>query len=113
MKPWQKISLLVLNFFPLIAFAAPKNVSEILNLLTDIISRSLIPLLIAIALIVFIWGVINYITSAGDQEKRAESIQYMTWGIIGLFVIVAVWGLVGVLARTFGITIGIPQLLEK
>jgi len=118
-KTWKKISLLALNFLiiatPMAALAqlTNKTVGGVLDFLTSLIQKSVFPLLIAIAMIVFIWGVINYITSAGDSAKRTEAIQYMIWGIVGLFVIVAFWGLLTILANTFGITIGIPKLLEQ
>jgi len=106
MKLWQKISIFALSFFPYLVFAQDqatkavtgaakcgqiKTIANIFDCLTGIISASLIPLLFAIALIVFIWGVIQYITAGGDQEERRKGIQYIIWGIVGLFVMTAVW----------------------
>lgn len=71
----------------------------------------IIPLLIAIALVYFIVGVIKYITAGADETKRTEARNTMLYGIIGLFVIVAVWGLVDVIARTFDVDTGGSQSL--
>ena len=115
MKIWHKIFLISLGLSPSFAFAQKlasdqKTIGGILNFLTGILSSAVVPLLFGIALVVFIWGVIQYITAAGDQEKRTAGLQYIIWGIVGLFVMTAVWSLVGVLGETFGIKFGIPQL---
>ncbi|MEK7143703.1 MAG: hypothetical protein AAB756_02635, partial [Patescibacteria group bacterium] len=41
--------------------------------------------------------------------KRKEGKQFMIWAVIALFVMISVWGLVGVLADAFGIRVGIPR----
>ena len=71
----------------------------------------LIPLLIAVALLVFFWGLINFILSAGDETKRAKAKHTMIWGIIALFVMVSVWGLVSFIGSALGI--GQSQSLDN
>lgn len=72
----------------------------IVNRITDLLD-SIIPILFFIATIVFFWGVIIYITSGGDEEKRKEGRSFIIYGLIGLFVMVAVWGIVNVLVGFF------------
>lgn len=62
----------------------------------------IIPLLITLGVIYFIWGVISYVLSKSEEAKK-EGRDRMIYGIIGLFVIISIWGLVGLLANTFGI----------
>lgn len=64
------------------------------------------PIIIGLALLVFLWGVLQFILAAGDEEKREEGKKKMIYGIIGLFVMVAVWGLVSFVASTLGIDTG-------
>ncbi len=68
--------------------------------------------LMSFALLVFLYGLTRYMLGAGDDSKREESRTYIIYGIIGLFVMVAMWGLVGVLTSTFIQTggVGIPVL---
>jgi hypothetical protein len=61
----------------------------------------LVPILFILATIVFIWGIILYITSGGNEERRKEGRNFIIYGLIGLFVMVAVWGLVVVIADIF------------
>ncbi len=65
------------------------------------IFNALVVFLIALALVLFIWGVVRFIASQDDQSARESARHQMINGIIALFVIVSVWGLVTVLVETF------------
>jgi predicted membrane channel-forming protein YqfA (hemolysin III family) len=69
------------------------------------ILNTLIPILIVLGVVYFIWGVLQYVISA-DEEAKKKGKDHMIWGIIGLVVIVALWGLVSVLTTTFGLNSG-------
>ena len=66
------------------------------------ILNTIVPILIALAVVVFVWGVVMYVV-ASDEEAKKKGKDRMIWGIIGLVVIVAMWGLVSVLTTTFGL----------
>ncbi len=69
----------------------------------------IIPILITLAVVWFIWGVITYII-AGDEEKKKKATGMIIGGLIGLFVIVAFWGIIRLVTNTFGV--GPEQLNE-
>jgi len=82
---------------------APKNFQELVdNVLIGSLIKPIVPLLISLAVVVFLYGVITLMFSEGG-EKKEEGKQYMLWGIIGIFVMVSVWGLVTILKETFGL----------
>ena len=56
----------------------------------------------ALALLFFFWGLALFILKAGSEEGRAKGRVRMVWGIVALFVIVAVWGLVQLLFQISG-----------
>ncbi len=89
---------------PLFAFAQIRADSA-QNLSLDIIrfiNTVAVPLLFAVAFIVFIFGIFQYfIMGSHDEDKRATGKTLMLYGIIGFFVMVSVWGLVGILTGTF------------
>jgi uncharacterized membrane protein YidH (DUF202 family) len=71
------------------------------NLISEINTQILNPiigLMIAIALAFFLYGVLEFIMGADNQEKRETGKRHMIWGIIGLFIMVAVFGIMNVLA---------------
>lgn len=61
-----------------------------------------IPVLITLAVVYFIWGVIQY-TVSSDEEKKKKARGAIIQGLIGLFVIVAFWGIIRLITNTFGV----------
>ncbi|HRY30978.1 MAG TPA: hypothetical protein P5328_01130 [Candidatus Paceibacterota bacterium] len=97
------ISGLAVSLFPVVALAA-SGIEGVIDKIKSIID-ALIPLVIGIAVIVFIWGILQYII-ATDDDKRKEARYVMIYGIIVLFVMVSVWGLVELLSDTLDIDAG-------
>lgn len=60
------------------------------------------PILVSLAVVWFIWGVIQYLI-AGDEEKKKKATGMITSGLIGLFIIVAFWGIIRLVTNTFGV----------
>ncbi|HEY4515067.1 MAG TPA: hypothetical protein VJJ22_02820 [Candidatus Paceibacterota bacterium] len=60
-------------------------------------------LLMSIATAYFIYGVVGVIANSGDEAKLKEGKERMIWGIIALFVMVAMWGLAIVVSSSFGL----------
>jgi hypothetical protein len=105
------LSLLVVP----IAVSAANKVSDLSGFVTSIYNllKGIIPILISIALIGFMWGVVLYLFGKSKDDGRT----FMLWGIIALFVMTSIWGLVGILRGTlFGTssdtvpTVNVPSL---
>ena len=58
--------------------------------------------LVAVAILVFIFGIVRYVI-ADNEEQKSKAQSLILYGVIGLFAIVSVWGLVNFLANTTGI----------
>ena len=103
---------------PFAAFAqASTDFGYLTGLATNIqtlIDAFLVPLVIALALLVFFWGVFSYfILGAGNEEKRETGKKYMLYGIIGFVVIIALWGIVQLIIQILGIGgTGAPSIPE-
>lgn len=67
--------------------------------------------ILALAVVSFLYGIVTYIFRAGDETKRKEGVRFITYGIIGLFVMISVWGLVALLSNTIGASFGIPKIV--
>lgn len=92
--------------------ASPKF-QDLLSYVSCIISKSVIPLIFALATVMFIWGVVQYVINNEEEAKREKGKQFMIWGIIALTVMFSVWGLVRIVGNTFGIDYIIPQLKQS
>jgi hypothetical protein len=119
----QRIILVALTFFtPILAVAQTSgdggcsqsltNISGLFSFAACIISTSIIPLLVLVATVIFMWGIIKYVLSAPESTERSDGKKFISWGLISLFILVSVWGIIAVLGNTFGLTGGvlIPQL---
>ena len=77
------------------------------NGIVNFINGILVPVLMAIAFIVFLWGVYKYfILGAADEKNRTDGRQFTLWGIIGFVVILSLWALVNLIQGTLGLTGG-------
>ncbi|HEY4493775.1 MAG TPA: pilin [Candidatus Paceibacterota bacterium] len=83
------------------SFASAKTIGDLLKDVGGWLG-TLLPILTALALVVFIWGLVIFIGKAGDETARTEGKQRMIWGVIALFVIISIWGLVTFLQETTG-----------
>ena len=63
----------------------------------------IVPFLIGLAVFLIIYGILRHIASADDEEKRTEARNFILWGIVGVFIMVSVWGLVNILIKTFNL----------
>lgn len=74
------------------------------NLVLSIINSVLVPVLFAVSFIVFLYGIASsYILHPGDAEKVKEGHKLVLWGIVGFAIMISIWGLVNVVANTFGL----------
>ncbi|MEA2112772.1 MAG: hypothetical protein U9P50_02250 [Patescibacteria group bacterium] len=99
----NKVTLLIgttlLTISPLaVIAAAPSDFKGVIAIIANILDKVL-PVIVLLAFIYFIWGLTQYIRS--DKEKSPETKTVMINGLIGLFVMVCVWGFVWILTGTF------------
>ncbi len=96
-----------LLFAPLLASAdlipasSEPSFESLVGKFTQSIISPLITLLFGVALLLFIWSLVKYITKVNDPKAQQEARQMIFWGIIILAVMVSVWGLVRVAQNTF------------
>lgn len=85
---------------PLCSVLGGRTFAELVGCFVSIINAA-IPLLATIALILFFWGVIRYIASSGGAKEHVEGREFLLWGIIALFVLFSIWGIIRILRATF------------
>ena len=99
----KKVIALGASFFPLLAFAQGNtnfnSIQSSIGSAAAIVDR-LIPFVIGLGLLLFLVGVLRYITAGADEESKVAARGMMIFGIIALFVMTAVWGFVKILGNT-------------
>lgn len=81
--------------------ASITNLTSLINFFTCLLMDSIVPLLVALALAGFVYGIIKFFLNPDNEEKKKDGKSFMFWGLITLFVIVTLWGIVGILSNTF------------
>ena len=73
--------------------------------ITSVINGVFVPLIFTLCILVFLFGVAKaYIISGTSDTERAKGHQLILWGIIGLVIMLSVWGLVNLGASILGFT---------
>jgi hypothetical protein len=88
-------------FSPNIAYA---SVDTFISNVNRLILNPLITLLFAVAMVLFLYGMLQFFISADNEEKRSEGKRHMLWGIVGLTIMMGVFGILNILLKTFNIT---------
>ncbi|MEK7634942.1 MAG: hypothetical protein AAB446_00710 [Patescibacteria group bacterium] len=97
----KKLALIVGALaLPLVSFAQLDNVSSLITSIGNIVNQ-VIPILFALALLGFFYGLVMYIFGKEDNKDQAK--KTMIWGVVALFVMASVWGLVAWLGTALGV----------
>jgi hypothetical protein len=92
---------------PLFAYAQSlTGVQTLVNQFAGIVN-TLIPVMLGLAVLVFFWGLVKYIASASDEAAKEGGKTLMIWGMVAIFVMVALWSILGYVQSTLGITGGV------
>ncbi|HEY4515709.1 MAG TPA: hypothetical protein VJH67_00800 [Candidatus Paceibacterota bacterium] len=99
----KKIFISLSLLLPLFASAQLTQTTGIVRQGSTLVNL-LIPIVFALALLFFFWGLAQYILASGDASKLEEGRNKMVWGVVALFVMASVWGLVRFIQTEFKIT---------
>lgn len=115
-------SLLTLALLPLTAYAATdptqgfNSLNDIVKTVTSGVLTSLVGLFAVAAMAAFFFGIVKFILAArnGVEKDMTNGKNFMLWGVIALFVMFSVWGIIKYGQTIFGVTgndIVIPKIL--
>ena len=103
----KKIVISLAVIFPVIMSA--QTIGIVMQNLTSSILRPLIGILLTVALVVFFWGMVKYISSLSSEKDKVDGKNMMIWGVVTLFVMVSVWGLVNLIKGTLNLDNSVPD----
>ena len=98
MKKLMPILLFALNAG--VAFAQSPIPPSLGNALNKLVGP-LIGILVGVALIIFFWGILEFVAKAGSEEARTTGKRHIIWGLLGFTIIFGVWGIVRILQSFF------------
>ncbi len=104
--------LLLIGLLPIIAFAQAEGLKTLVLSFGRLINLAL-PIVVSLAVLIFFWGLAKYLLSTGDKTKLSEGRNMMVFGILALFVMVSVWGIVKFFQQNLNITDSSKVLQKK
>lgn len=104
------VAILLLSFPLIVSAETFQTVGDVLSYVLGLVNDYFIPLLVAIALAIFFYRNAVFLAKKDELASKPEAKWYLFWAVIAFFVMISVWGLVGILADAFGVRNVIPQL---
>ena len=86
---------------PFLTLAQPLTDINSISTKATSIGSTVIGLAIAFSVVWIIINVVRYLIASNDPAKRTEGGWGILYGVIGLFVILSIWGLVNILRTSF------------
>ncbi len=93
-------------FFLVPRIAEAATLAEIMVKVNKYIINPAILLLFAVALVVFVFGIIEFLAQRDtDSEAGLKGKRHMMWGVIGMFIMVSVFAIMHIIINTLGVTL--------
>ncbi|MGB3922275.1 MAG: hypothetical protein WBL19_03355 [Minisyncoccia bacterium] len=84
------------------------DISNFLGDISRLILNPLIILVFAIALVIFLWGIVQFIASQTADEERETGKRKIFWGLFGMFIMISAYGLIRLILGTIGVDPSYP-----
>ena len=86
-----------------IAYAATTNVDAFVKKVDDLIINPIIYVMFALAILIFLYGVLEFIMNQASEEKKTTGRNHMIWGIVGITIMLGVWTILNFVLNTLGV----------
>lgn len=97
--------LTTLVVLPQVSFAAFGRIKDLLKDFRSLLDL-VVPIVFGLALIFFFYGLAQFIRSVSEKTLE-EGKNKMIWGVIALFVMVSIWGIIKYIGDSVGISTGV------
>jgi uncharacterized membrane protein YidH (DUF202 family) len=85
---------------------------RLLRKFNEIILNPVIVLMFAVAVLIFIYGIFEYVRNSDSEEARETGRRHMVWGIVGMFIMLSVFGIMSVIINTVGAPTEIKEVIR-
>ncbi|MBU6426986.1 hypothetical protein KGQ27_01975 [Patescibacteria group bacterium] len=102
----KKLIAAIISFSPALAMAQTAPITDVNSLTYKLIGigNVILYLLIAAAVIFIVWNIVMVLIKGSDPEAKSGAWKNVGWGVVGLAIILSIWGLVNILTNTFRTT---------
>lgn len=76
------------------------SVKDIVESIGGAISAQVMPIVVALAVLYFMWNMAHFIGNMDNEKEREAFKKYSLNGVLALFILLSVWGIVAIGTRT-------------
>ena len=87
---------MIFQLFPI----AEASVVSVVNSVNKVIINPLIIFLFILATVYFMYGLVEYFMKPDNKEEKENFSKKITWGLVGMFVMIAVYGILNTYLNT-------------
>jgi len=88
------------------------DITSFLKNVDAVILNPIILLLFAVSTVYFFYGIIKYLSLDPTDSKRKEARDAIIWGLVGMLIMFSVYGILGFVLSTFGISTTDVQFIQ-
>ena len=77
----------------------------VMGKIVESIIDPLVLLIFSAGIFLFTWGLVTFLVNLDSADARQKGVQHMIWGIIGVFIMATVFGIISILTDTFGLSV--------
>lgn len=76
---------------------------QIMDGIKSMIIQPIVTLLFSLGFLIFLWGLVEFMANPADSSKKKTGLDHMKYGILGLMIMVSIWGITGMVTDVLGI----------
>jgi hypothetical protein len=80
-----------------------------INNIVEYIFDPAVLLVFSLGFLIFVWGLVEFIANPADTTRKETGQKHMLWGIIGMFIMIAVGGIIALIDDTFDLRLSDTQ----
>ncbi|MDP3934773.1 MAG: hypothetical protein Q8Q46_00940 [Candidatus Giovannonibacteria bacterium] len=85
----------------MIAVAYARTVDDLIKTIQQSILDPITYLLLVLGAVVFLYGVVEFIAGAANEDARTKGKSHMIWGLLGLLIMISVEAIITILKNFF------------
>lgn len=87
-----------------------QNVQAIIGRFETYIVDPILLILFSAGFFLFVFGLVQFLITMNQGGEKNEGKDHMIWGVVGMLIMVSVYGIIALLDNTFDLQIGSPDV---
>src|SRR3989338_4879625 len=84
--------------------------SNVISRFVDFIINPAILIIFTFGFFLFTWGLVQFLWNLDEGGENAAGKQHMLWGIVGMLIMVSVYGIINIVDNTFDLDPAYPDV---